>query len=120
MRRTPSEGSEAISLHFEDAPSPTGANALCQRRLDSRRSPMKFATRYIPRLMHALERLGYAVIRSEVFMSDRARRTHAPYDHNPAAQSSTARFIDDRTLHAILSEVAQRRAISVESLSEML
>ncbi len=50
-------------------------------------------------------------------MSDRSTQDARPYDHNPAAQSSTAQFIDDRTLHAILSEVAQRRAIAVEPLS---
>lgn len=68
------------------------------------------------RLTHALERLGYAVIRqkgSHVRLRHEGTPVHAitvPL-HNP---------LKTGTLHGILSEVAQRKAVTVESLLESL
>jgi len=68
------------------------------------------------RVIHALERLGYQVIRqkgSHVRMRHEAPPAHAitvPL-HNP---------LKTGTLHGILSEVAQKRSITIESIANLL
>ena len=68
------------------------------------------------RLIRVLERLGYKVIRqkgSHVRLRHEGPPAHAitiPL-HNP---------LKTGTLHGILSEVAQMRSMSMESLSELL
>ena len=68
------------------------------------------------RLIRALERLGYGVIRqkgSHVRLRHEGPPAHAitvPL-HNP---------LKTGTLHGILSEVAQMRSMTVESLAELL
>lgn len=68
------------------------------------------------RVIHALERLGYGVIRqkgSHVRLRHEGPPIHTitvPL-HNP---------LKTGTLHGILSEVSQMRSISIESLTESL
>jgi len=68
------------------------------------------------RVIHALERLGYEVIRqkgSHVRLRHEGPPVHTitvPL-HNP---------LKSGTLHGILSEVAQMRSITIESLTESL
>jgi predicted RNA binding protein YcfA (HicA-like mRNA interferase family) len=68
------------------------------------------------RVIHALERLGYGVIRqkgSHVRLRHEGPPVHTitiPL-HNP---------LKTGTLHGILSEVAQMRSITIESLTELL
>jgi predicted RNA binding protein YcfA (HicA-like mRNA interferase family) len=68
------------------------------------------------RLVRALERLGYSVIRqkgSHVRVRHEGPMVHVvtvPL-HNP---------LKTGTLHAILSEVAQMRSISIESIIDLL
>ena len=68
------------------------------------------------RLIHSLEQLGYGVIRqkgSHVRLRHEGPPVHTitvPL-HNP---------LKTGTLHGILSEVAQKRSIAIESLTESL
>jgi predicted RNA binding protein YcfA (HicA-like mRNA interferase family) len=68
------------------------------------------------RLIRALERLGYVVMRQ--------KGSHVRLRHDgPPAHMITIPLhnpLKIGTLHGILSEVAQRRSISVESLAEMI
>jgi predicted RNA binding protein YcfA (HicA-like mRNA interferase family) len=68
------------------------------------------------RLIHALSKLGYEVIRQK---GSHARLKH---DGPPAHLITVPRHnpLKTGTLHAILSEVALMRSISVSSLTEML
>ena len=68
------------------------------------------------RVIHALERLGYGVIRQK---GSHVRLRHA----GPPAHTITVPMhntLKIGTLHDILSEIAQVRAISVESITELL
>jgi len=68
------------------------------------------------RVIHALERLGYGVIRQK---GSHVRLRHAgPPAHTITVPMHNALKIG--TLHDILSEIAQVRAISVESITELL
>jgi predicted RNA binding protein YcfA (HicA-like mRNA interferase family) len=68
------------------------------------------------RLIRALERLGYVVMRQ--------KGSHVRLRHDgPPAHMITIPLhnpLKIGTLHGILSEVAQRRSISAESLAEMI
>jgi len=68
------------------------------------------------RLVNALERLGYVVIRQ--------KGSHVRLRHQgPPSHSVTVPLhnpLKTGTLHGILAQVAQMRATTVESLSEML
>lgn len=68
------------------------------------------------RLIRALERLGYEVIRQ--------KGSHVRLRHEePPAHMITIPLhnsLKTGTLHGILVEVAQRRSISIESLVEMI
>jgi predicted RNA binding protein YcfA (HicA-like mRNA interferase family) len=68
------------------------------------------------RLIRVLERLGYKVIRQ--------KGSHARLRHDgPPAHSITVPLhnpMKTGTLHGILSEVAQMRAVSTDSLLELL
>ena len=68
------------------------------------------------RLIRVLERLGYGVIRQ--------KGSHVRVRHEgPPAHMITIPLhnpLKTGTLHGILSEVAQMRSISIESLTEML
>ena len=68
------------------------------------------------RLIRALERLGYVMIRQK---GSHARLRHGgPPTHTITVPPHNP--IKTGTLHGILSEVARMRSISVESLSELL
>ena len=68
------------------------------------------------RVIHALERLGYHVIRQ--------RGSHVALRHaGPPVHTITVPLhnpLKTGTLHGILSEVAEERCITVESLAESL
>ena len=68
------------------------------------------------RVIHALERLGYGVIRQ--------KGSHVRLRHpGPPAHTITVPMhnpLKTDTLHAILSEIALMRALSVESIVELL
>jgi predicted RNA binding protein YcfA (HicA-like mRNA interferase family) len=68
------------------------------------------------RAIHALEGLGYAVVRQ--------RGSHVGMRHDgPPAHAITVRLhnsLKTGTLLAILSEVAQERSLTVESIVELL
>jgi len=68
------------------------------------------------RLTRTLERLGYDVIRQ--------RGSHVRMRHSgPPAHSITIpmhRSLEIGTLHGLLSEVAQMRSITIESIAELL
>ena len=68
------------------------------------------------RVIHALERLGYVAIRQ--------KGSHVRLRHDgPPAHTITVPMhnpLKTGTLHDILSEIAQTRTISVESIAELL
>ena len=68
------------------------------------------------RVIRALERLGYGVIRQ--------KGSHVRLRHEgPPAHTITVPLhnpLKSGTLHGILSEVAQKRSIAIESLTESL
>jgi predicted RNA binding protein YcfA (HicA-like mRNA interferase family) len=68
------------------------------------------------RLIHAMQRLGYRVIRQ--------KGSHVRLRHEgPPAHMITVPLrnpLTTGTLHAILSEVAKVRSITIESLAELL
>jgi predicted RNA binding protein YcfA (HicA-like mRNA interferase family) len=68
------------------------------------------------RLARALERLGYSVIRQ--------KGSHIRLRHSgPPVHSITIplhRSLKTGTLHGLLSEVAQMRSITIESVAELL
>jgi len=68
------------------------------------------------RVIHALERLGYVAIRQ--------KGSHVRLRHEgPPAHTITVPMhnpLKTGTLHDILSEIAQTRTISVESIAELL
>lgn len=68
------------------------------------------------RLIRALERIGYSVIRQ--------KGSHARLRHDgPPAHTLTVPMhgsLKTGTLHGILSEVAERRSETVESILELL
>jgi predicted RNA binding protein YcfA (HicA-like mRNA interferase family) len=68
------------------------------------------------RLIRTLERLGYGAIRQK---GSHVRLRHA----GPPSHSITIPMhspLKTGTLHAILSEVAQMRSITIESIAELL
>jgi predicted RNA binding protein YcfA (HicA-like mRNA interferase family) len=68
------------------------------------------------RVINALERLGYGVIRQQ---GSHVRLRH----EGPPAHTITVPMHDSLktgTLHGILSEVARMRSISVESIADLL
>lgn len=68
------------------------------------------------RVIHALERLGYGVIRQQ---GSPVRLRH----EGPPVHAITVPLHDPLktgTLHGILSEVAQKRSITVESIADLL
>ena len=68
------------------------------------------------RLVHALEHLGYGVVRQ--------KESHLPLRHpGPAAYTITVPLhnpLKTGTLHGILTEVALMRSVALESLCELL
>ena len=68
------------------------------------------------RVIRALERLGYAVIRQ--------RGSHVRLRHEgPPAHTITVPLhnpLKTGTLHGILSEVAETRSITIESIADLL
>jgi predicted RNA binding protein YcfA (HicA-like mRNA interferase family) len=78
---------------------------------------MKFP-RGVPaeRLTRALERLGYAIIRQK---GSHLRMRHSgPPPHTVSIPLHSS--LKTGTLHGILSEVAQRRSITIESILDLL
>ena len=68
------------------------------------------------RLIRALEQLGYSVIRQKG--SHVRLRNEGPPVHTITVPLH--KFLKTDTLHGVLSEVAQMRSISLESIAELL